>query len=295
MYPANFFGLFPPFPRDNKVFVAMSFDRQFDDRWKNVLEPAINNVLINDGRLEAVRVDTRRIGDSVITEILDGISRHLMVVADVTTIGHLPVTDDARNPRPIRNANVMYEVGLAHAKRLPEEILMFRSDGDELSFDISNIRVNHYDPDNDPEKAKKLVCESIISSLQELDLKRHLAVGQAADSLDHTAWWVLARAQSDPGISHPIIRTMRDALESNDHLRAITRLLELGAIKAELPKMTPELMDKFGDTKSEEVFMYKSTKFGVAILEEVSSRMSIDSPEMVDYFERKLNQNNLND
>ena len=44
MFPNHYFGLFPPFPRNNRVFVAMSFDEQFKDRWQNVLVPAITSV-----------------------------------------------------------------------------------------------------------------------------------------------------------------------------------------------------------------------------------------------------------
>lgn len=285
MYPANFFGLFPPFPRENKIFVAMSFDSKFDDRWKNVLEPAINRVHINEVPLEAVRVDAKRIGDSVITEILDGISRHKMVIADVTTVGYLPSKEGHKRPLPIRNANVMYEVGLAHAVRLPEEILMFRSDDDELSFDISNIRVNHYDPDNDPKGSKKLVGESIISALDELDLKRHLAVRQAVESLDHTTWWVLAQAQANQGVKHPTMRSMRDILGNIDRVRAITKLLEIGAIRTEFPKLTPEVLKKYENSASEDMITYKSTGFGMAISNEVSNQMNLHSPEMRNYLE----------
>ena len=48
MYPAIFFGLFPPFPRDERAFVAMSFDPRFDARWKNVIVPAVRSVHVND-------------------------------------------------------------------------------------------------------------------------------------------------------------------------------------------------------------------------------------------------------
>jgi hypothetical protein len=292
MYPANFFGLFPPFPRDNKIFVAMSFDEPFKKRWQTVLEPAIKYVVMNDVPLEAVRVDARRIGDSIITEILDGISRHQMVIADVTTIGHLPAKDGEKDLRPIRNANVMYEVGLAHAVRLPEEILMFRSDSDDLSFDIANIRVNHYDPDNNPEDAKKLVTESIISALRELDLKRHLAVRQAVDSLDHTTWWILSQAQAGQGIKHPTMRSMGDALGNTDQVRAIAKLLDIGAIKAEFPKITPEIIEGIGDFTFEDIISYRLTGFGKAIFFESTNRMNIQSKEMQDYFKRKSLLNN---
>ncbi|MEA3323966.1 MAG: hypothetical protein U9Q37_02350 [Euryarchaeota archaeon] len=99
--------------------------------------------------MEPVRVDVRCISDSIVTEIFQGIAHHLVVFADVTTIAYV---DD----KPIRNANVLYEVGLAHAIRLPEEVILFRSDEDQLIFDITNVRVNSYDPDTDPSTARKL-------------------------------------------------------------------------------------------------------------------------------------------
>jgi len=147
MYPSHFFGLFPPFPREDKVFVAMSFDPRFDQRWSEVIAPAVRRVLWNDKALEPLRVDSRKVSDSILTEILDGISKSRLILADITTIGKL-------NDTSIRNGNVMYEVGIAHAVRLPEEVLLFRSDGDTLLFDTSNIRVNKYQPEISPDEAR---------------------------------------------------------------------------------------------------------------------------------------------
>jgi hypothetical protein len=74
MYPANYFGLFPPFPRQETVFVAMSFDARFGKRWSEVISPGISAVRVNGKNLEPVRVDTRHISDSILTEILSGVS-----------------------------------------------------------------------------------------------------------------------------------------------------------------------------------------------------------------------------
>jgi len=119
MYPAHFYGLFPAFPRNKTVFVAMSFDQQFDRRWTEVIEPAIQDIVIDGTPLKAIRVNSRIVGDSILTEILSGIGTAQVILADISSIGTL---DD----RPVRNGNVMYEIGLAHATRLPEEVLLFR-------------------------------------------------------------------------------------------------------------------------------------------------------------------------
>jgi hypothetical protein len=63
MYPATFFHLFPPFPRDDKIFVAMSFDRDFDGRWNDVIIPAIRSVEVGGKNLEPHRVDARKVSD----------------------------------------------------------------------------------------------------------------------------------------------------------------------------------------------------------------------------------------
>ncbi len=118
----------------------MSFDPSFDARWPHVLAPAVRAVLVNDRPLDPHRVDLRRVSDSILTEILDGIARCRVFLADLTSFGEI-------NGRAVRNANVMYEVGLAHAVRQPEEVLLFRSDDLDLLFDITNVRVHRYDPD----------------------------------------------------------------------------------------------------------------------------------------------------
>ena len=87
MYPASFFTIFPPFPQENKVFVAMSFDERFQKRWEDVIEPAVSSIKRDGVALEAVRVDVRRISDSIITEILQGISQDLAVFADLSAPG----------------------------------------------------------------------------------------------------------------------------------------------------------------------------------------------------------------
>ena len=89
MYPANYFGLFPPFPREETVFVAMSFDTRFEFRWSEVIAPAINRVVVNGKKLDPIRVDGRRISDSILTEILSGVGSSRLVVADITTAANV--------------------------------------------------------------------------------------------------------------------------------------------------------------------------------------------------------------
>lgn len=287
MYPASFFGLFPPFPKDMKVFVAMSFEERFKKRWHQVIEPAVSSIQIDGIALEAVRVDARSISDSILTEILQGISQHRLVLADVTTIGYI---EDGQRKLPIRNANVLYEVGIAHAVRLPAEVLLFRSDRDELIFDIANVRVNDYDPDGDPEAAKSLMQNSILSALKEVELRQHLAVGRAVESLDFPSWLILAEAQDAQGINHPPTRTMGQALGNSDRIRAIARLLDLGAIKTEYRRVTTELLQTTADEPGEAMLRYRATAFGSAIFMEGVNRIGMLSPDVLKLLEERFQQ-----
>ncbi len=283
MYPETFFNLFPAFPRENVGFVAMSFDPMFDFRWENVLQPAISNVLVNGTPLEPHRVDLTKAGDSILTEILDQIGRCRVLVADISALGEI-------NGRPVRNQNVFYEIGLAHAVRQPEEVLLFRSDKSELAFDISNVRVHAYDPDGDPDTARDLVTNVIVESRKELALRRQLAVRRAGERLDDESLMVLAAAQAENGLRHPRRRTMREAIGSASRLSAITKLLDLGAIRAEFTRVTVGMLEKEEEEPADGLVSYRITPFGLALFFHLVDELGLTSPEMAPHLERRLKE-----
>jgi hypothetical protein len=143
MYPLDLFTLFPPFPRTNMVFVAMSFDERFDSLYDDVFSQAASRVTFDGQPLFTHRVNLAKKGDSIITEILKHVSECRVVLADITTLGWLR-NRWLRRVRVVRGANVLYEIGLAHSARLPEEVIVVRGDADELDFDISGVRVHRY-------------------------------------------------------------------------------------------------------------------------------------------------------
>lgn len=285
MYPSTVFGLYPPFPRENKVFVAMSFDSRFDKRWREAIAPGIRRVLVNEAPLEPTRVDIRKVSDSILTEILTGIANSRFIVADITTVGYL-------DGRPIRNGNVMYEVGIAQAVRLPEEVIIFRSDQDSLLFDTSNIRINHYSPDETPEEACSQITGAIISAGKELDLRRHLSVRMAAESLDFPCLWLLAQSHSGQGVAHPEMKTIRQVLSNTSRVASIARLLELGLLKTAYLEATPQLLEEIGDSPDIQIMKYEPTEFGNAVFEEGARRLGILSPEVQAYLEKKFQAEN---
>ena len=190
------------------------------------------------------RVDLPQVSDSILTEILDGIARCRLFLADITTIGAL-------DGRHVRSANVMYEVGLAHASRLPEEVLLVRSDGDPLNFDVSNVRVNTYDPDGTPEAARAGLSEAIRSCLSEVELRRSLAVRRAAEALDPRAWLLLLQSRAGGALPYPEgADTVFGAIDESRRTQCLQTLLSAGALHTEFVRGT---------------LAYRITPFGEAI------------------------------
>jgi len=260
VYPMNLFAMFPPFPRKNTVFVAMSFEERFEQRWEKVIQPAIRRLGKNNVRLEPVRVDKRKISDSIMTEILLGISHSQFVLADISSIGEL-------NGKPMRNANVMYEVGLAQAVRLPEEVILLRSDDDELLFDVQNIRVHKYSPEDDPKEAEKVIIELILEASKQVELAKSIAVNQTVEKLDYYTFAMLID-NMDKTIEQPVVRTVLESISPN--LSTFRRMLDLGLIRVRRHKMTEELiMQKAKDkaTPAEKMFDYEVTEFGKAVVD----------------------------
>ena len=276
MYPAQLFSLFPPFPREDKVFVAMSFDPRFEARWEKVILPSIRRVKVNGVSLQAHRVDVRKVSDSILTEILTAISNYRLTLADITTVAHV-------DGRPIRNGNVMYEMGLAHAVRLPEEVILFRSDTDLLLFDIANVRVNHYEPDSKPEESQDKVISVVIDALNELDLRKSLTVQRAVEALDFAGWNILLGTQDV--VNHPVVRNMGEALSYASAIAAISRLLEMGILQTEYASVSPEQLSHISNNPIEKLVRYPITAFGRTVAAVCRDRLRL-TPELTKEVEK---------
>jgi hypothetical protein len=144
-----------------QIFVAMSFSQPFKPRFDNVFAPVIRNLTVNNIRLEPYRVDLLRTGDSILTDIMDGIAHSQFILADLSTMGRDSVTGD-----PYRNANVLYEVGIALACRQPHEVLLVRSDKDPFLFDVSTVPHMQLDF-TDVDTARSKLQEELLARLRQ--------------------------------------------------------------------------------------------------------------------------------
>ena len=119
MHPSVFLETFWRLELRPQVFVAMSFAAEYQGRFDEVIAPAIRSIQLPTGNvLNPYRVDISKSGDSILTDIMDGIAHSQLVLADVSAIGR-----DSKTGHAYRNGNVMYEVGLALACRQSAESL----------------------------------------------------------------------------------------------------------------------------------------------------------------------------
>ena len=141
--------------RDVKVastdtcFVIMPFAPPIGGYHATIYDPAIRKA-----GLTPVRADTEIFGTGkIMDQVWSGINGARVLVAELTS----------------RNANVFYELGLAHALRKP--VVLVSSNEADVPFDLHHIRVIYYDV-NDPFWGEKLiakVAENILSALKDPD------------------------------------------------------------------------------------------------------------------------------
>lgn len=154
MHPNAFLQAFWRMDVRPEVFVAMSFDDSYRGRFEDIIRPAIEANTHAGQKLTAKRADLSKTGDSILTDINDGIAHSVMVLADVSTMGR-----DSKSGVPYRNGNVMYEVGLSLACRHSSEVLLIREDRDRFLFDVSTVPHMHLDFADVPTAKTALAAE----------------------------------------------------------------------------------------------------------------------------------------
>lgn len=223
MYPRDFLDSYwRPALRDS-VFVAMPFHGEFDACWSTAIRPAIEEDVAP--KHVAERVDATVLSGSIITKILDGIAHARLVLADISVAREGRWKDQ-------RNANVMYEVGLAHACRHSTEVLLVRSDAEDINFDVAGIRVHTYDGADLP-GARALFARLITDALVQIDQGMSIQVQRAVDALDEHALAYMRSNGAGRGFHVAEVTNMADALFMVNKAAALARLQSLGIVRCE--------------------------------------------------------------
>jgi len=127
-------------------FVMMPFGAWFDRYYQDIYVPAIK-----EAGFEPVRADELFTTGSVVEQIWEQIEKARVLLADLTD----------------RNANVFYELGLAHAARKP--VVFTAPRVEDVPFDLRHLRVIIYEI-REPEwsaKLRKSVTDYLRNALKE--------------------------------------------------------------------------------------------------------------------------------
>lgn len=130
----------------DSCFVMMPFGGWFDRYYQEVYVPAIKAA-----GLEPVRADALFTTGSVVEQIWEQVQKSTVLLADLSN----------------KNANVFYELGLAHAATKP--VVLTARDIDDVPFDLRHLRVITYDV-NEPrwcDRLGKLVTDHLKNAKKE--------------------------------------------------------------------------------------------------------------------------------
>jgi hypothetical protein len=271
MHPHTFYSTLFSHERRDEIFVIMSFAPEFDDRWHRVIEPMIRE----DLGLKPKRVDYNNSGESIVHDILDGIAHARLVLADITSS---PMKDGYGNEWPQRNGNVMWELGISHVMRLPDEVLVIRSDNDPSIFDLTQFRAFQYNP-RDVVVARRFLQDLVTDRIKAVEQAATDHVRRCVRALDYSGWQVLSEALHHGGVEPPVIRTMGDVMGNMSRIPAIARLLEMGLLTTLYVTLTPELMQAH-DLPAERLMRYNVTRLGRAVLGEAARKMGALKPDI---------------
>ncbi len=251
MYPREYFDTYWRGDLKNEVFVIMSFAPEFQPVWEQAIRPAIE--VDTDGSPFAHRVDATVLAGSIITEILDGIAHAKLVFADISVC-------TSGRWKGQRNGNAMYELGLAHGLRRPQELVVVRSDYEEINFDIAAIKIQDYDLSYLP-GARRRFSQLLNDGLKQIDQVKHLKVTQAVDTLDADTLSLMVSQRKGEYFSVTSPKTMGDVMSQTaaGTKDAVRHMLSLGVIR-------------FDANLAAGAYAYHWTEFGKAVLSKLGIR-----------------------
>lgn len=135
---------------DDTCFVVMPFANPIGGYYASVYQPAIEKAKLKPDRADN---DIYYGTGKIIDQIWNGINSARVLIAELTG----------------RNANVLYELGMAHALHKPVVLVCSKANEEDVPHDLRHVRVVYYDKD-DPHWGTKLiekVAEKILSVLKD--------------------------------------------------------------------------------------------------------------------------------
>jgi hypothetical protein len=131
--------------QENLVFVLMPYTESWSDYiWKEEIKPAVEG--IKELSLICARADDL-LGQDVVVDIYESILKARVIIAEVTG----------------RNANVFYELGIAHT--LGKEVILLTQGSQHIPFDLTRFRHCIYSNDGPGYKVLKSYLPKAIARI----------------------------------------------------------------------------------------------------------------------------------
>ncbi|MEQ9450822.1 MAG: hypothetical protein RJQ07_04475 [Pseudomonadales bacterium] len=238
----------------------MSFDKKFDDRFNHVVRPAIESEELVGESLIAYRVDNSRSGDSILTDIANGIAHSRIILADLSVIDRGQDSDVA-----VRNGNVMYEVGMALASRLPSEVLLIRDDNEKFLFDVSTIPHQTIDF-SDTSSAIETLRTTLVDRLVETNLTADARIEIAVESLTQQELSTLKILDALPNDLARDFALPKLNQPSSPVRQGLERLISKGCIKSTAINIETESL------------FYQINPFGRALVQRANDKLQAFTP-----------------
>lgn len=132
--------------KHNQTFIISPFSKEITDFYREILRPTVES--IED--MICLRADDIYTANVVMEDVWKLICESPVIVADLTD----------------RNANVFYEVGLAHA--IGKKVIIIAQNIDDIPFDLRALRCIKYDPSNkDQTSFQEKLLQTIETILNE--------------------------------------------------------------------------------------------------------------------------------
>jgi hypothetical protein len=138
---------------ENTCFVVMPFGSLYQTQYERVIRPAIEEL-----GLKCIRGDEIYSKPNIMSDIWKSIRSSRLLIAELTG----------------RNANVFYEIGLAHAIGKP--IILLTRNEDDVPFDLKALRYRYYDV-NDPfwgENLRNAIQSMVLNVLEQSEISTYL-------------------------------------------------------------------------------------------------------------------------
>jgi len=228
MHPREFMDNFWTIEDTKRVFVMMAFAHHAV--WKNIIEKAITK-----SKLQPDRADVPLSGP-IPDKILEGIFNARIILVDLSPqLLKDGKTEDQITMKYLYNWNVAYELGIAHAVRQKEEVILISQTREAMPFDIHHWNIHQYSPDNIKNSINK-IRDLLNNANQSIDISKSLLVERDSRKLDNKCIDLMRSSKNTSIVDPDPDKTKyKLALGSPNELyfvAAIQKLLDLNLIRS---------------------------------------------------------------